>query len=115
MALTAQHKEITFGVGDKIKVYQNIKESGKTRSQVFEGIVIGIRGLESNKSFVVRKTGAQQIGIERIFPLFSPTIENIKVVKKGTQAVRRAKLYYIRQKPPKAIDIIYSRSSRKKT
>lgn len=116
MALTAIHGGITFGVGDRVKVVQKIKESGKTRSQTFEGQVIGIKGREKGKSFTVRRIGVGQIGIERIYPLASPTIEKIEVVKRGGRGVRRAKLYYTREKSRKEIEKIYSRtSSREKT
>ena len=113
MALTAKHNETLFGVGDQIKVFQKIKEGEKFRTQVFEGVVIGIKGREENRSFTVRRIGSQQIGIERIFPLFSPTIEKVQVMKEGTSGVRRAKLYYIRHKSKKEIDAIYSRIANK--
>lgn len=115
MALTAVHNDITFGVGDRIKVTQKIKEGDKTRSQAFEGIVISIRGREENKSFTLRRIGEQQIGIERIFPLASPTIEHIKVLKYGTIGARHAKLYYIRGKSRREIEKIYSRTSNKQS
>ena len=113
MALTAVHNDVTFGVGDRIKVFQKIKEGEKTRSQAFEGMVIGIKGREENKSFTVRRIGVQQIGIERIFPLASPTIEKIMVLKKGTSGARHAKLYYTRDKSRREIEKIYSRTSKK--
>ncbi|OGG16035.1 50S ribosomal protein L19 [Candidatus Gottesmanbacteria bacterium RIFCSPHIGHO2_02_FULL_39_14] len=72
------------------------KEEVRERIQTFEGIVIKIRGEGENKSFTVRKIGSARIGIERIFPLISPWIKSIKV-KKNTK-VRRAKLYYLRDK-----------------
>ena len=111
MALTAQHKDTTFGVGDKVKVFQKIKEGDKTRSHAFEGMVIGIKGRGENKSFTVRKIGVGQIGIERIYPIFAPTIEKIEVKRKGTRGVRRAKLYYTRDKPKREIEKIYSRAT----
>ncbi|OGM21518.1 50S ribosomal protein L19 [Candidatus Woesebacteria bacterium RIFCSPHIGHO2_01_FULL_38_9] len=114
MSLTATHKEVTFGVGDKVKVTQKIKEGEKVRSQIFEGLVLGIKGREENKSFTVRRIGAQQIGIERIFPLFSPTVEKIEVTRNGTAGVSRAKLYYTREKAKREIDIIYSRANRRR-
>ena len=111
MAIKAKHKDITFGVGDRVKVTQNIKEGEKVRLQVFDGIVIGIRGEEENKSFTVRRIGVQQIGIERIYPLISPSIEKVEVVRHGTKGIKRAKLYYIRDKSKKEIEKIYSRVS----
>jgi large subunit ribosomal protein L19 len=113
MALTAKHKEVEFGVGDQVRVTFKIKEGEKTRQQVFEGMVIGIKGRDQNKSFTVRRIGVQQIGIERIIPLNSPSIENIEVVKKGLRGIRRAKLYYTRGKARKDIEEIYSRAGKR--
>lgn len=119
MALKAKHKKVLpsgeeketeFGVGDRVRISQKIQEAGKERLQAFEGIVIRIKGREKNKSFTVRRIGVQQVGIERIFPLASPFIENIEVVKRGMRGVRRAKLYYIREKHRREIEKIYSRS-----
>ncbi|MEK7472901.1 MAG: 50S ribosomal protein L19 [Patescibacteria group bacterium] len=113
MALRIKHKEIEFGVGDKIKVFQKIKEGEKTRIAFFEGMVLSISGREDRKMFTVRRIGEAAIGIERIFPISLPTIEKIEVIKKGTMGVNRAKLYYTRDKSTKEIDKIYSRSKRK--
>lgn len=113
MALTFAFKETVFGVGDRVKVFQRIKEGEKERSTSFEGIVIAARGEGENKMFTVRRLGAQNIGIERIFPLASPFLEKVEVLKKGTQGVNRAKLYYIRTKSQKEIDEIYSRAVRR--
>jgi len=113
MSLRIKHKEIEFGVGDKIKVFQKIKEGEKTRVGFFEGMVLGIKGREDRKMFTVRRIGEATIGIERIFPISLPTIEKIEVIKKGTRGVKKAKLYYTRTKSTKEIDKIYSRSKRK--
>ena len=113
MALKITYKETEFGVGDKIKVSQRIKEGDKERTQIFEGMVIAIKGREGNKMFMVRKIGAGAVGIERIFPIDSPTIEKISVVKKGLAGIKHAKLYYVRKKPNKEIEKIYSRAFRK--
>jgi large subunit ribosomal protein L19 len=113
MALTALHNEIPFGVGDLVRVSQRIKEGEKTRLQVFEGMIIAIKNREENKSFTVRRIGANQIGIERIFPVLSPTIEKIEVVKKGTSGARQAKLYYTREKHKREVDAIYARAARR--
>lgn len=96
MALFASHNGSEFHIGDLIRVYQKIQEDQKIRTQVFEGTVIAVRGIGSNKSFTVRRIGAGGIGVERIFPLSSPLIEKVEVRAKGR--VRRAKLYYIRTK-----------------
>ena len=114
MALFATHNNSKFGVGDRIKVFQRIKEGEKNRLQVFEGMVIGISGKEENKSFTVRRIGEAQVGIERIFPLFAPTIEKIEVLKKGTQGVRHSKLYFTRDQSRREIAKIYSRVGTKK-
>ena len=113
MSLKNTHKEVEFGIGDKVKVSLKIKEAEKERTQVFEGIVIAFKNQGQGKSFTVRKIGVQGIGIERIFPLASPFLEKIEVVKKGTRGVRRSKLYYIRKKSPSQIEEIYSRTSRR--
>lgn len=114
MALKAKIKEKQeFGIGDTIKVTQKVKEGDKIRKQIFEGIVISIRGREENKSFTVRRIGVGQIGIERIFPLSPLVIDNVEVVRKGTRGVRRAKLYYLRKKHKKEIESIYTRTKKK--
>ncbi len=113
MALTSILKEKEFGVGDKVRVTQKIEEGGKERLAVFEGMVISIHGHAGSKSFTVRRIGEQNVGIERIFPLASPTLEKIEVVKKGTSGVRHSKLYYTRGKSAKEIELIYTRASRK--
>lgn len=113
MALKLAHKEMEFGIGDKIRVNQRIKEGDKTRVAAFDGVVIAIKNRAENRSFTVRKIGAANIGIERIFPLESPTIEKIEVIKKGSVGVKRAKLYYVREKSTKEVERIYSRSHRR--
>lgn len=112
MALKAVHKEVTFGVGDTIRVTQTVFEGNKKRSQVFEGMVISIRGDADNRSFVVRRIGTQQIGIEKIFPLAAPIIEKIEVVRNGTEGVRHAKLYFTRDIPKRDVEKIYRRKSK---
>jgi large subunit ribosomal protein L19 len=85
-----------FRVGDTIRVSYKIIEGEKIRSQPFQGIVISKKGSDVSKTFTVRKIGADGIGVERIFPLHSPNIEKVDVVKRGK--VRRAKLYYLRDR-----------------
>lgn len=103
---------LTFGVGDTISIHQKIVEGDKTRTQVFKGIVIGIKGHQDLKSFTVRKIATAGVAIEKIFPLETPTITKIEVVKKGK--VRRAKLYYLRnrvgKKATKVKDIFVKKS-----
>ncbi|MEK7497315.1 MAG: 50S ribosomal protein L19, partial [Patescibacteria group bacterium] len=93
MALKLTHKEVEFGSGDVIRVWQRIAEGDKIRLQAFEGMVLAIKKKLDGTSFTVRRIGEAKIGIERIFPLFSPVIEKIEVVKKGTKGIRSAKLY----------------------
>lgn len=95
MAIQAKIKDTEFKVGDIVKVTQTFLEGDKERSSSFEGTVIAIKGRGINKMFTVRRIGVDGIGIEKIFPLYSPTISKISVKKKGK--VRRAKLYYLRK------------------
>lgn len=99
MSNKATFQETTFTVGDTVKVQQMIREGDKERVQVFEGIVIKIKGAGENKSFTVRKIATGGIGVERIWPLISPWLKKITVVREGK--VRRAKLYYLRQRTGK--------------
>ena len=86
--------EITeFEVGDTVKVYGRIVEGNRTRTQVFEGTVIKRQGGSNRETFTVRKT-SNGVGVEKTWPLHSPNVEKIEVVRKGK--VRRAKLYYLR-------------------
>ncbi len=110
MSLRTTHNQIEFGVGDSVRVHQNVKEKEKTRLQIFEGMVIAIKGKQVGKTVTVRRIGAANIGIERIFNLGSPLIEKVEVVRKGTAGVNRSKLYYIRDKSKKEIEKIYSRA-----
>ena len=91
-----------FSVGDTVKVYFRIVEGTTERIQVFEGIVIAKNTVGIRRTFVVRKI-SYGVGVERIFPLHSPRIDRIEVVRKGK--VRRAKLYYLRSKVGKAAKV----------
>ena len=88
-----------FKVGDTIKVHYNIKEGSKERIQIFQGIVIQKRGAQISQSFTARKI-SNGVAVERIFPLHSPNITKIEVVRFGR--VRRAKLFYLRKATGKA-------------
>ena len=93
--------KLDFGSGDTIRVWQRVKEGDKSRLQAFEGLVIARKhGREPGATFTVRKVSGG-VGVERIFPLYSPTIEKIEIVSHSK--VRRAKLYYIRDKAAKEI------------
>ena len=95
-------KIIDFKVGDTVRVSVKVVEGDKERIQPFEGIIIGKHGGGTRETFMVRKVSFG-IGVERIFPLYSPIIDKIEVLKKGS--VRRAKLYYLRSKKGKAAKI----------
>ncbi len=98
-----------FRAGDLVRVHVKIREGNKERVQVFEGNVIGISGGAVRESFTVRKI-SNGIGVERIFPVHSPRIEKIEVVAFGR--VRRAKLYYLRDRRGKAARVRTKRSRR---
>ena len=96
-------KEIAaFNPGDTVRVHVKIKEGEKERVQAFEGVVIGQRNIGPSKTFTVRKISFGQ-GVERIFPMHSPSIEKVDLVRRGS--VRRAKLYYLRKLRGKAARI----------
>jgi large subunit ribosomal protein L19 len=113
MTNIAVWNDVPFHVGDTVRVHykliehekvagktkREVKEVTRVRTQAFEGIVIAIKGSGANCMFTVRKIGAGAIGIERIFPLVSPWIKKLEVKKTGQ--VRRAKLYYLREKQGK--------------
>jgi large subunit ribosomal protein L19 len=85
--------------GETVRVHVKVVEGEKERTQVFEGIVIGLSGKGNRATFTVRKI-SYGVGVERIFPLHSPRIEKVEIVSHGR--VRRAKLYYLRQRSGKA-------------
>jgi large subunit ribosomal protein L19 len=84
-----------FRAGDTLRVAVRIKEGEKTRVQNFEGICIALRGTGTGRTMMVRRIGANSVGVERIFPLYSESIESIEVLRRGR--VRRAKLFYLRE------------------
>lgn len=85
-----------FTIGDAVKVSQKIKEGDKERIQIFEGDVIAMHNNGIASTFTVRKIGANSIAVERIFPYYSTRVEHVEFVRKGK--VRRAKLYYMRDR-----------------
>jgi large subunit ribosomal protein L19 len=91
-----------FKPGDTVRVHVRVVEGDKQRIQVFQGVVIGRRGGGTRETFAVRKISGS-VGVERIFPLHSPNVEKIEVVRHGR--VRRAKLYYLRKLRGKAARI----------
>ncbi len=96
-----ERKALDMKSGDTVKVYQKIQEKGKTRLQMFEGMVLARKhGAEAGATFTVRRVSGGY-GVEKVFPLYSPLIDKIEVTKRAK--VRRAKLYYVRRKAAKEI------------
>lgn len=91
-----------FNVGDTVKVHVRIAEGDKFRNQIFEGTVIAKKHGGVSETFTVRRV-AHGCGIERVFPLHSPTVEKVEIVREGK--VRRAKLYYLRDRVGKAAKV----------
>jgi large subunit ribosomal protein L19 len=91
-----------FSPGDTVKVHVRVVEGGRERIQVFEGVVIARSGAGVRETFTVRKV-AFGVGVERIFPLHAPIVSAVEIVRRG--AVRRAKLYYLRDRVGKATRI----------
>ena len=98
----------SFGPGDEVKVHVRVVESGKERIQVFQGNVIAIQGSGIGESYTVRKL-SYGVGVERTFPMHSPIVAKLEVLKKGD--VRRAKLYYLRDRTGKAAKVREKRDS----
>ena len=97
-------KEIPqFESGDTVKVHLKIVEGSKERIQIFQGAVIAIKNRGNRTTFIVRKVSQGGYGVERVLPLYSPAVEKIEVIRRGR--VRRAKLYYLRDRIGKAARI----------
>ena len=110
IAKLAQSKEIPhFQPGDTVQVNVKVKEGERSRVQAYEGVVIARNGGGLNQSFTVRKISYGE-GVERVFPLFSPNLDSIKVIRKGK--VRRAKLYYLRDRRGKSARIVENTGTR---
>lgn len=98
--MTTMITAINFKPGDVVKVHQKIQEGEKTRIQVFQGVVLGIRGRGMNQTFTVQKK-VGPVGVERILPVSSPNIEKVEVIAGPKRRVRRAKLNHL--KVPKGL------------
>ena len=97
----AARAKLALRSGDTVRVWQKIKEGDKTRLQAFEGLILSRKhGDEAGATFTVRKV-VDGVGVERIFPLYSPMIDEIETVRKSK--VRRSKLYFVREKATKEI------------
>ena len=104
------HERAKLGIkaGDTVRVWQKIEEKGKTRLQAFEGLVLARKhGSEAGGTFTVRKV-ASGVGVEKIFPLYSPRIDKIEIVKRAK--VRRAKLYFVRDKVARELKRVLRRT-----
>lgn len=100
--LTANKEIPDFRTGDTLRVHCRITEGTRTRIQLFEGVCLGRQGAGYNEMFIVRKISSGE-GVERGFPLYSPNLEKIEVIRKGK--VRRAKIYYLRERSGKSARI----------
>ena len=101
-------RKFDFNVGDTVRIMVRVVEGNKEREQAFQGVVIKHRGSGAGESFTVRKVSSG-IGVERVFPVHSPNIKSVKVVRRGK--VRRSKLYYLRDRVGKAARIKEKRTA----
>jgi len=99
---TSNRNPPAFGVGDSIRVHVKIREGDKERIQVYAGIVTARKGRGATETFTVRRVSYGE-GVERVFPLYSPNVDNIEVERKGH--ARRAKLYYLRERTGKTFKV----------
>lgn len=97
-----EDRNFDFNVGDTVRIMVRVVEGNKEREQAFQGVVIKTRGAGAGRSFTVRKISGG-IGVERVFPVHSPSIKSVKVIRRGK--VRRSKLYYLRDRVGKAARI----------
>ncbi len=100
---------LEFGVGDSVRVHTKVVEGDKERIQVFSGVVIGRRGRGLNETFTVRRISYGE-GVERVFPVHSPSVDKIEVERKGS--VRRAKLTYLRKRLGKGATLVKEKEAR---
>ena len=103
MAIKFTHKDTEFQVGDTVKVNYLIKEKDKQRVQAFDGIILSVSGRGENKYFLVSKSAADGIRVERIFPINSPWIDSIKRLRSPKRVLHRAKLYFLRNPRARSI------------
>lgn len=108
-ALIAERPIPEFSQGDTVKVWVKVREGEKERLQAFEGVVIARAGSGLNQNFTVRKISYGE-GVERVFPLYSPNVDSIEILRRGK--VRRAKLYYLRDRRGKSARIFEATNAR---
>ena len=97
----ATKKDQEFRSGDTVRVHVKIKEGNRERIQIFEGIVLSRRGAGPSETFTVRRIGASGVGIERIWPVNSPSISKVEIMRRG--AYRRSKIYFVRHLSARAL------------
>jgi large subunit ribosomal protein L19 len=110
-AVPAKRQLPEFEAGDTVRVHVRVTEGNRTRLQAYEGVVIGRKGGGLQESFTVRKISYGE-GVERVFPVYSPMVEKVEVVRRGK--VRRAKLYYLRGRMGKSARIVEATNARAK-
>lgn len=110
-AIEAQRKLPTFSPGDTVKVSVRVTEGTRTRVQAYEGVCIARKGGGIQETFTVRKISYGE-GVERVFPVYSPLVEGVEVIRRGK--VRRAKLYYLRDRRGKSARIVEASNARAK-
>ncbi|MEM9733128.1 MAG: 50S ribosomal protein L19 [Pseudomonadota bacterium] len=110
-AIEEKRKIPTFSPGDTVRVLVRVTEGTRTRVQAYEGVCIARKGSGINESFTVRKISYGE-GVERVFPMYSPLVEGVEVVRRGK--VRRAKLYYLRGRRGKSARIVENTGTRSK-
>ncbi len=110
-AIEAKRKLPTFSPGDTVKVNVRVTEGERTRVQAYEGVCIARKGGGINETFTVRKISYGE-GVERVFPVYSPLVEGVEVIRRGK--VRRAKLYYLRDRRGKSARIVEASNARAK-
>ena len=98
---TQRSSEMELCAGDVVKVYRKIKEGEKERTQIFEGMIIAIKGRQSSSPMITVRKVSNGVGVEIVVPIFSPNIEKIDLVKRAK--VRRSKLYFVRDKAKKSL------------
>lgn len=103
MSLKFIHKDTTYNIGETVKVQYKIKEKDKERLQAFDGIIMAITGRGDNLTFLVSKKAADGVTVERIFPVNSPWIDSIKVIRAPKRKVRRSKLYFLREERARSL------------
>lgn len=112
MAKSFNYHQQTINVGDTINVHQTVAEGEEERVQIFTGIVIAIKNRGRNQSFTVRKIASQNVGVEKIFPVHSPSIKKIEVERRGD--VKRNKLYYLRERTGKQATRVKEKDTQQK-